>query len=335
MADRFWVWFRAQRVWVQVILWFVFWGPLAAAWLARRGGCLSLGLSVVPVLLWLSVIGASLPSGVIENPTPTPTVGEKAAANISTPASRATQPAAPPTPRPSPTAGPTPTPIPTPTAQPTPTPVQLVSAMVVEIVDGDTIKVLLNGQIVTVRLIGVDTPETVDPRQPVQCYGREAAQFTTNMIRRANNRVLLERDVSETDRYGRLLRYVWLEHPDGRRMLNYELVAQGYAQVVTYPPDVKYADVFVQLQREAREQRRGLWGACGEFGVPAATPTPERRQATPTRDRKCDPSYPDVCIPPPPPDLDCRDIPYRRFRVLPPDPHGFDRDGNGIGCERS
>jgi micrococcal nuclease len=118
-------------------------------------------------------------------------------------------------------------------------------------------------------------------------------------------------------------------------MLNYELVAQGYAQVVTYPPDVKYADVFVQLQREAREQRRGLWGACGEFGVPAATPTPERRQATPTRDRKCDPSYPDVCIPPPPPDLDCRDIPYRRFRVLPPDPHGFDRDGNGIGCERS
>jgi micrococcal nuclease len=155
------------------------------------------------------------------------------------------------------------------------------------------------------------------------------------MIRRANNRVLLERDVSETDRYGRLLRYVWLEHPDGRRMLNYELVAQGYAQVVTYPPDVKYADVFVQLQREAREQRRGLWGACGEFGVPADTPTPERRQATPTRDRNCDPSYPDVCIPPPPPDLDCRDIPYRRFRVLPPDPHGFDRDGNGIGCERS
>lgn len=245
--------------------------------------------------------------------------------------------------QPTPTVRLAPTPTPersvSPTLQPavapaTPTGPVRTPAEVVEVIDGDTIKVRLDGTVVTVRLIGVDTPETVDPREPVMCYGREATAFTREMIERAGNRVLLEKDVSETDRYGRLLRYVWLEHPDGRRMLNYELVAQGYAQVATYPPDVRYADWFLQAQREAREQGRGLWGACGEFGVPAATPTPPppvQPQRPPAGN--CDPSYPDVCIPPPPPDLDCADIPYRRFRVLPPDPHRFDRDRNGIGCE--
>lgn len=164
------------------------------------------------------------------------------------------------------------------------------------------------------------------------CYGQEASAFTREQIARAGHRVLLEKDVSETDRYGRLLRYVWLEHPDGRRMLNYELVAQGYAQVVTYPPDVRYTNLFLQAQREVREQYRGLWSACGAFGVPAATPTPSRPQAPAV---SCDPSYPDVCIPPPPPDLDCGDIPSRRFRVLPPDPHRFDTDRDGVGCERN
>jgi micrococcal nuclease len=213
---------------------------------------------------------------------------------------------------------------------------ELVPVKVIEVIDGDTIRVDLAGQVVAVRLIGVDTPETVDPRQPVMCYGQEASAFTREQIARANNQVLLEKDVSETDRYGRLLRYVWLDHPDGRRMLNYELVSQGYAQVVTYPPDVRYADWFLQAQREARAQNRGLWGACGAFGVPAETPAQPAPTQPPSQQPpagSCDPSYPDVCIPPPPPDLDCGDIPYRRFRVLPPDPHRFDRDRNGIGCE--
>jgi endonuclease YncB( thermonuclease family) len=216
-------------------------------------------------------------------------------------------------------------------ALPTP-PANLLAATVIEVIDGDTIRVSLDGQVASVRLIGVDTPETVDPNSPVMCYGPEATAFTRDQIARAGNRVLLEKDISETDRYGRLLRYVWLDHPDGRRMLNYELVAQGYAQVVTYPPDVKYADLFLQAQREARDQGRGLWGACEEFGVPIETPTPEPTEP-PGGD--CHPSYPTVCIPSPPPDLDCPDIPYRRFTVRPPDPHRFDGDGDGIGCESS
>jgi len=152
---------------------------------------------------------------------------------------------------------------------------------VTEVVDGDTIKVILNGRIVSIRLIGMDTPELRDPRKPVQCYAAEAARFTQDMIARAGNRVLLERDVSETDQYGRLLRYVWLDQPDGRRMLNYELVAQGYAQVLTIPPDVKYAEWFRQAQAQAQAQRRGLWGACPAFGAPAATPTPLTSSASP------------------------------------------------------
>jgi micrococcal nuclease len=152
------------------------------------------------------------------------------------------------------------------------------------------------------------------------------------MIGRAGNQVYLEQDVSETDRYGRLLRYVWLPHDDGTRMLNQELVAHGYAQSSTYPPDVKYQHLFVEAQQQARNEGRGLWGSCGDFGVPLATPTPV--PTPPPASGNCDPSYPDFCLEPGIPDLDCGDIPYGRFTVLPPDPHGFDgNDNDGLGCE--
>lgn len=95
--------------------------------------------------------------------------------------------------------------------------------------------------------------------------------------------------------------------------------------MLTIPPNVKYADLFVQLQREARENGRRLWGLL------APVPTPPA--ATSQTKDDCDPSYPDVCIPPYPPDLNCKDVPYKRFRVLSPDPHGFDRDKDGVGCE--
>lgn len=257
--------------------------------------------------------------------------------------------------RPSPAATATETPEPTPTVTiPPEPPADPLASMplvpVTRVIDGDTIEVNHNGQITSVRLIGVNTPETVHPQQPVQCFGTEASAFTTMMIERAGWQVYLEKDVSETDMYNRLLRYVWLPHDDGMRMLNQELVSQGYAQVLTYPPDVRYSDLFRELQATARNQDTGLWGACGAFGVPLATPIPlptatpiPQPVATPTpvpvvpvqpvMPSGCDPSYPDVCIPPYPPDLNCGDIPFRRFRVTGSDPHGFDRDQDGIGCE--
>lgn len=167
--------------------------------------------------------------------------------------------------------------LPTPTPEPTATPdpfagMSLVS--VSRVIDGDTIEVDYEGHLWSVRLIGIDTPETVHPTQPVQCFGTEASAFTTQMIELSGWHVYLEKDVSETDRYDRLLRYVWLAHADGNRMLNQELVSQGFAQVSTYPPDVRYQGLFLDVQRTAVDENRGLWGECGDFGVALATPTP-------------------------------------------------------------
>jgi len=199
-------------------------------------------------------------------------------------------------------------------------PSNAVAATVIRVIDGDTIEVSINGVREKVRYIGIDAPETVHPSKPVEWMGKEASEANRRLVE--GKTVYLEKDISERDKYGRLLRYVWL----GSLLVNAELVRLGYAKVSTYPPDVKYSDYFLKMQQEARAARRGLWGP---------TPTPQPMViVTPTSQRaNCDPSYPTVCIPSPPPDLDCKDIPYRRFRVLPPDPHHFDRDGDGIGCE--
>lgn len=193
------------------------------------------------------------------------------------------------------------------------------TAQVVDIVDGDTIKVSLGGQVYPLRYIGMNTPETVTPGRPVEWMGPEASAANAALV--AGRNVTLEKDVSETDKYGRLLRYVWLQQPGGWLMVNLELVRTGYASVDTVPPDVRYRDLFLAAEREASRSGVGLWSEPpGASGLPAGSGA-------------CDPSYPTVCIPPPPPDLDCADVPYRRFQVLPPDPHHFDSDGNGVGCE--
>lgn len=144
-------------------------------------------------------------------------------------------------------------------APPSLQPEKAVEARVSRVVDGDTLVVNINGREARVRLIGIDTPETVAPGRPVECFGPEASAFTNDQIQRAGRRVLLEKDVSETDRNGRLLRYVWLLDERGPRLLNYELVTRGYALAISYPPDVRYQESFRAAQREARDERRGLW----------------------------------------------------------------------------
>lgn len=127
------------------------------------------------------------------------------------------------------------------------------TAEVIRVIDGDTIEVSINGQTYTVRYIGIDTPETVHPDKPVQAFGIEASNKNKELV--AGKTVQLEKDVSEADRYGRLLRYVYV----GDLLVNAELVRLGYAQVTTYPPDVKFAGLFLRLQQEARDAGRGLW----------------------------------------------------------------------------
>jgi micrococcal nuclease len=147
----------------------------------------------------------------------------------------------------------------------------LTSARVTRVVDGDTLKVRIDSQPEeqTIRIIGVDTPETKDPNKEVMCYGDEATSKTQDLVNRAGGNVELEKDTSETDRYGRLLRYVWLPNSDGRTMLNEELVKGGYARAVVYPPDVKYRERFSAEEQRAKRQHLGLWGACSFFGAPA------------------------------------------------------------------
>ena len=94
------------------------------------------------------------------------------------------------------------------------------------------------------------------------------------------------------------------------------MVREGYAVAAEYPPDTAHAAEFAAAENAARVAGLGLWGGCADPSPPA-----------------CDPSYPTACIPSPPPDLDCGDIPYRRFKVLQPDPHRFDGDKDGVGCE--
>ncbi|MCR4306001.1 MAG: thermonuclease family protein [Candidatus Daviesbacteria bacterium] len=130
--------------------------------------------------------------------------------------------------------------------------------LVTKVVDGDTL--VINGSL-TVRLIGIDTPETVDPRRPVGCFGKEASNKVKELL--SGKEVILQKDVSETDKYKRLLRYVFLPLPDGQILfVNDYLVRDGYAKVLTYPPDVKYNEQFRQAETEARENNRGLWGKC-------------------------------------------------------------------------
>jgi micrococcal nuclease len=121
------------------------------------------------------------------------------------------------------------------------------------VVDGDTIVVKIGLDEFKVRYIGIDTPETVDPNRPIGFFGKEASQKNKELVLAKD--IKLEKDVSDADKYGRLLRYIYL---DGV-MINAELVRLGYAKAATYPPDVKYASLFVQMEREARDNNRGLW----------------------------------------------------------------------------
>ncbi|MEA2536848.1 MAG: micrococcal nuclease [Chloroflexota bacterium] len=132
------------------------------------------------------------------------------------------------------------------------------TAAVVRVVDGDTIVVRLNGQDRRLRYIGMDTPETVKPGSPVEWFGPEATKANRALVE--GRTVVLEKDVSETDYFRRLLRYVWLVDGERWTLVDLELVARGFAQVETDPPDVRYADRFLAAQRIARDAGLGLWG---------------------------------------------------------------------------
>lgn len=130
---------------------------------------------------------------------------------------------------------------------------------VTRVVDGDTVHVRLGGRDETVRYIGMDTPETVKPHTPVQCFGEAASAANHRLV--AGARVELRLDAEARDRYGRLLAYVYRRR-DGL-FVNAALVRGGFATILTIPPNVRHAADLRALQRDAQARRRGLWGACG------------------------------------------------------------------------
>jgi micrococcal nuclease len=133
---------------------------------------------------------------------------------------------------------------------------------VVRAVDGDTLEVAIDGgPTETVRLIGVDTPETVKPDTPVQCFGPRASAFEHRTVE--GHRVRLLTGVEPRDYYGRLLAYVWVEAPGSReRFLEAELLRRGLARLLTFHPNDRFAHRFERLEQKAAKSGKGLWNAC-------------------------------------------------------------------------
>ena len=193
-------------------------------------------------------------------------------------------------------------------------------------VDGDTLEI--RGE--RVRLWGIDAVESAqtcldEVGRPWPC-GRRAAFALADFIGQRT----VACQVRERDRYGRA---VAVCHVGGAEV-NRWLVAEGWALAYLQHG----GSVYLEAQRQAERARKGVWR--GSFQPPweyrrspGAIPSAGAYSGTGKAGR-CDPAYPTVCVPPPPPDLDCKDIPHRGFKVLPPDPHGLDRDRDGIGCER-
>lgn len=212
----------------------------------------------------------------------------------------------------------------TPTTSPSPSPTQTVpgqAATVVDVVDGDTVKArTADGQALTIRVLGIDTPETYGG---VECWGPEASAFAERTLAGATVGLVVDDTQDQVDRYGRALRYLLL--PGGG---NYSVLAAqaGAARSYVYGGNpVSEYEAIVAAEQAARDANRGLWGPPCNGREQTPEPEPEGLAGS------CEPGY-DPCVPPYPPDVNCADV-NGPVTVTGSDPHGLDRDGDGRACE--
>jgi len=204
---------------------------------------------------------------------------------------------------------------------------------VTDVVDGDTIKVISRGFETPVRLIGIDTPETVHPTKPIQCFGPQASAMTKQLLPVGQKVRLVTDPTQDTrDRYARLLAYVFKPGRSGAEgSVNFTLVRTGRAKVYVYGGvPFQHADPFFRAQSRARRGKTGLWGPPCNGNTTKPDPSVQRTRPRPSG---CDPNYSGACIPVYPPDVNCGDIPDRNFRVAGTDVDHFDVDHDGIACE--
>lgn len=203
-------------------------------------------------------------------------------------------------------------------------------ATVISVGDGDTLRMDYQGQNITVRLACLDAPET--SQIP---WGPAATERLRQLAPRGS---AIQFRAADTDRYGRMVAEIYV----GGQSISLQMVREGHAVVYTQYlnscPDT--GATLLAAEAQARQQRLNFWrqdNPVMPWDYRRGTPTPPRPTPPPSPatapQGNCSPAYPDVCIPPPPPDLNCGDIPYRNFRVVGSDPHRFDGDRDGIGCE--
>lgn len=204
-----------------------------------------------------------------------------------------------------------------------------ITAKVIEVIDGDTIKVSINGSAETVRFLLIDTPETKHPSKHVQPFGPEASKFTANLLN--GKQVELEKDITERDKYGRLLFYVYIDGKSAQE----QLLAKGLARVSIYPPDVKYVDKYRAIQDQARKGGIGIWSIenyAQEDGYHTEAQKPVQPAPQPTPQPAPQPK--------PAQNIYYRNCAEARAAGVAPlyqgDPgyrSGLDRDHDGVACE--
>ena len=189
------------------------------------------------------------------------------------------------------------------------------------VIDGDTIKIIYEGKSESVRIIGINTPETKHPEKPIECFGPEASNFAEELM--SNKEILLEFDESQGkyDKYNRLLAYIWL--PNGQ-LYSEVAIENGFGFEDTYDGEYKYQKVHQDAQSKAEKNESGLWLSCPEWPeYPELTVAPGENE--------CDPNYSGTCVPITNSDLDCVDI-GGPVNIIGTDIHRLDRDGDKKAC---